>query len=109
MSIPELTPEELERRLAEEDPPMLLDVREHFEREIADLPDVGQLRIPLGELYERLEEVDPAREVVVYCRTGARSGWAVGLMQGHGYERVWNLQGGVLGWREAIDPSLQAY
>ena len=109
MSIPELSPEELERRIAEGDVPVLLDVREHFEREIADLPDVGQLRIPLGELFERLEEVDPDKETVVYCRTGARSGWAVGLMQGRGYERVWNLQGGVLGWRDAIDPSLQAY
>ena len=84
-------------------------MREAFEREIADLPAVGQRHIPLGEFVDRMGEIDQDSDVVVYCRTGARSHWAVGLLIGRGYTRALNLKGGVMAWREEIDPSLQAY
>ena len=107
--VPEITVTELKAGLEGDRPPLLVDVREGFEREIADLPQVGQLWIPLGELLERMDEIDRESQVVVYCRTGARSAWAVGLLQANGYTRALNLQGGVMAWREEIDPSLQAY
>lgn len=105
----EITPTELKARLDSGDVPLLLDVREHFERDIADLPDQGQLRIPTGELVTRTGELDRDREIVVYCRSGGRSEWAAKLLMDKGFENVLNLRGGVLGWREEVDPSLRAY
>lgn len=108
-SIPEITATELRDRLAQEHPLVLVDVREPHEIEIADLPAAGQLRIPVGEFEERMGELDPDDALVVYCRSGARSGWAVRKLQEAGFGQVLNLKGGVLAWREEVDPSLQAY
>ncbi len=107
--VEEITPTELNERFEAGDAPLLVDVREHFERDIADLPDRGQLRIPTGEFMSRMSEIDPNREVVLYCRSGGRSEWAAKLLLSKGYERVLNLTGGVLGWRKEVDPSLRAY
>lgn len=105
----DITPSELKARMDGGGAPVLLDVREPFEREIADLPDAGQKRIPVRELATRIDELDPGAEIVVYCRSGGRSGWAVGLLREHGFEAVRNLKGGILGWREEVDPSLPEY
>jgi adenylyltransferase/sulfurtransferase len=107
--VPEITPTELKEKLDAGDVPVLVDVREPFECAIADLPDVGQRRIPTGEFAGRAAELDPESEIVVYCRSGSRSAWAVALLRQQGFERVYNLQGGVLGWRSHVDPSLSAY
>lgn len=107
--LPEIGPAELERRLAMDQPIVLLDVREPFEKEIADLPEKGQLRIPMGEVPERLGELDPEAPLVVYCRTGGRSGRVVRFLQAQGFRQAMNLRGGVMGWREEVDPSLTEY
>ena len=86
-----------------------MDVREPFEMAIADLPEVGQLRIPMGQFMARLPELDPGDELVIYCRSGSRSGKVVRKLQQIGFEKVWNLKGGVLAWRQDVDPSLRAY
>jgi len=46
---------------------------------------------------------------VVYCRTGSRSGWATRLLKERGFEEAFNLKGGVMAWRDEIDPTLRAY
>ncbi|TVP73943.1 MAG: rhodanese-like domain-containing protein [Gemmatimonadales bacterium] len=107
--IPEMTPTELRDRLEQEQPLVLVDVREPHEREIADLPESGQHRIPVGEFEARIQELDPDDAVVLYCRSGARSMWAAKQLAARGFEQVWNLKGGVLGWRDEVDPSLEAY
>lgn len=108
-NIPEITATELKDRFDSETVPTLVDVRESFERDIADLPEVGQLRIPLAEVAARMGEIPRDREVVFYCRSGARSGTVVQYLQAQGFESVVNLKGGVLAWREDVDPSLTAY
>ena len=107
--VPEISPTELQERLEAGDVPLLVDVREAFERRIADLPDHDQLRIPTGELMQRVEEIGRDRDVVLYCRSGSRSEWAARVLFHRGYEKVFNLEGGVLGWKEEVDPTLQAY
>ena len=107
--VPEITPTELKARLDNGDVPALVDVREAFERRIADLPENGQARIPTGEFLHRLGELDPDRDLVVYCRSGSRSAWAVRLLHERGFEKALNLKGGVLAWRQEVDPSLRAY
>jgi len=107
--LPEITPTALKARLDQGDIPLLVDVREHFERRIADLPEHGQLRIPTGELFHRMPEIDRGQTVVVYCRSGKRSAWAARLLLERGYPDVLNLKGGVQAWRDEVDPTLQAY
>jgi rhodanese-related sulfurtransferase len=80
IDILDITPLELKARLDAGDVPVLVDVREHFERDIADLPEHGQLRIPTGEFMQRIGEIGPEDEVVLYCRSGGRSEWAAKLL-----------------------------
>lgn len=107
--IPEITPQELKARLDQGDVPVLVDVREHFERRIADIPEHGQIRMPAGEVLQRMDELAGHGEVVVYCRSGSRSAWAVRLLMERGLENVVNLKGGVLGWAQDVDPTVPRY
>ena len=85
----------------------LLDVREANEWEIGHLP--GAVRISVNELPARLNELDTAREMVVYCRSGARSGRAVDLLRQAGFRKVKNMVGGILRWSDEVDPSIPKY
>jgi len=107
--VPEITPDELAQRLDRGDVPVLVDVREPFEASIADLPEHGQVRIPTREFAARYSELDPDEEIVIYCRSGARSARATALLLANGYDNAFNLEGGVLRWRQDVDPSLTAY
>ncbi len=107
--VPEITASELKGRLDAGEELVLLDVRETFEREIADLPEHGQRRIPVAEVGERFDELDPTECIVVYCRSGSRSAAVVRFLEGRGFGRVLNLKGGILAWRAEIDPTLRAY
>ncbi len=109
VTVPVITPTELKARLDRGDVPVLVDVRELHEADIADLPEHGQARIPTGEFAARFEELDRGQELVLYCRSGRRSEWAARILLQNGYERVFNLEGGVLGWRREVDPDLPAY
>jgi adenylyltransferase/sulfurtransferase len=107
--LPEISVTELDERLERGDPLSLVDVREPHEREIADLPEVGQLRIPLGQLLDRVSELEQDVPVILYCRSGSRSGWATQELRALGFENVWNLKGGLLAWKDGVDPSIPAY
>jgi len=101
--VPEVTPESLKRELDEGRKLVLLDVREPREREICGLPG---LFIPLGDLAERVHELDAADDTVVYCKSGVRSARAVTFLRGVGYRKVRNLSGGIDGWAARVDPSM---
>jgi rhodanese-related sulfurtransferase len=107
--IREISPTELRERLDAGDLLVLVDVREPFERHIADLPDYGQLRIPVKEIPSRGDGLDPDSDIVVYCRSGPRSAWATERLMAMGFRRVLNLRGGLLAWRAEIDPTLPGY
>lgn len=100
--------QELKARLDRNESVVLLDVRKPFEREIADL---GGISIPLDELEDRMDELSEYRdrEIVVYCRSGARSARAVSMLQQAGFDHARNLEGGVLAWSDHIDPSMLKY
>ena len=106
-SIPEIDPTALQKRLDEGDI-QLLDVRAADERAIVSL---GGLHIPITELPERLDELDEYRDtpLVVYCRSGARSGQVVRYLQSMGFTNVHNLKGGTNAWSREVDPSLPTY
>jgi sulfur-carrier protein adenylyltransferase/sulfurtransferase len=108
-ALPEITPTELKQRLDAGDRIAIIDVREEFEWEISNLGSQGAKLIPLGEVLERLSEIDRADEIVVVCRTGSRSGSVARHLLGQGYPRVFNLRGGMNAWAEEVDPSMATY
>lgn len=105
--VPEMTVEELCARIRSGNAPMLLDVREPYEWEIARLP--GARLLPLSELESRMSELDSAEEMVLYCKLGPRSEQAVRQLQAAGFAKLWNLRGGLAEWAEKIDPSMPRY
>lgn len=95
-------------RLAQPAPVVLVDVREAWELEVASVP-VKIVHIPLGQLSQRLQELDPATETVVLCRSGGRSGQAAHFLDNQGFKSVHNLKGGILAWAQELDPTIPAY
>ena len=104
--VPEIGPKEFLARRASSEPVVLLDVREAWELEIASLP--GVLHIPMGEIADRLEELDARVETVVLCRSGRRSYDVARFLQQNGFNAV-NLAGGILAWARDVDPDLPTY
>jgi len=102
--VPEISPRELSESL---DRILLVDVREPFEVDIARIP--GAVLIPLGDLEQRFDEIDRERDVVVHCRSGKRSAFAVEFLMGRGFPRARNLRGGILAWTDEVDPSVPQY
>jgi molybdopterin/thiamine biosynthesis adenylyltransferase/rhodanese-related sulfurtransferase len=105
--VPEISVEELKAMRDRGDALVLVDVREAREWSISDLPD--SVKIPLGTLPRSLDKLSPSDEIVVYCRSGARSGSAVQFLQQQGYEKAKNLAGGINRWAERIDPKMPRY
>ena len=105
--VPEISVEDLKAMRERGDRFVLVDVREPHEWPIADLPD--SVKIPLGTLPQSLGKLAKDAEIVVYCRSGARSGNAVQFLQRSGYEKAKNLAGGINRWAERIDPTLPKY
>lgn len=103
----EIHPKDLAEQLAQANPPRLIDVREAHELHISQLPN-AQL-IPLGELPGRLGELSQEEDLVLFCRSGSRSEWAVQLLRNAGYTRVKNLVGGINAWARQVDPDVVVY
>jgi sulfur-carrier protein adenylyltransferase/sulfurtransferase len=105
--VAEITPSELAARLRNGADLDLIDVREPGEWEVARLPQARL--IPLGTLAASLATLDSAREIVVMCRSGQRSASAARQLQAAGFRKVKNLAGGILRWRDEVDPSVPKY
>jgi rhodanese-related sulfurtransferase len=103
----EISPTEFVARRDRGDDLLLLDVREPHELAIASVP--GVVHIPMAQVPERLAELDPAREIVVLCRSGGRSMQVARFLESRGYGSVSNLTGGTLAWSRDVDPSLPTY
>lgn len=89
------------------EPYQLIDVREPYEYEIAQ---IGGELIPLKEIKEQVNRLASDRRVVVHCRSGKRSADAIRqLEQAYGFQNLYNLKGGILAWAEEIDPGLAKY
>ncbi len=108
MNIKEISVIELKRLFDEDADFQLIDVREAFETEIANL--WGEL-IPLGEVAKNLKKFSPKPEkIIVYCRSGKRSAEAIQYIQSQTQqENLYNLKGGILEWANKIDNSLKKY
>ena len=101
-----ITPDALKRRLDAGERPELLDVREPWEYELARIE--GSKLLPMGELPERVSELDPETETVVICHHGSRSAYVTQALQRSGFARVLNLEGGLDAY-SMVDSSVPRY
>ena len=106
-SIVDIGPAALKARLDGAQPPLVLDVREPWERELARLP--GSLDIPMGEIPQRLAELPRDREIVVMCHGGVRSMRVAQFLAQNGFSQLANLTGGIHAWACDVDPSIGTY
>jgi molybdopterin/thiamine biosynthesis adenylyltransferase/rhodanese-related sulfurtransferase len=104
--IPQLSVKELKRRIDSGEDVFILDVREPYEYQIAN---IGGRLIPQNDVPQRLAEIDRDREIVVQCRSGARSQKIAEYLKQAGYAKVVNLAGGILAWSDEIDPTVKKY
>lgn len=102
----EITPKRLQERLTRGDDIVILDVREPYEYQIAN---IGGKLIPLQELPRKLKLLDSSKEIVVVCHHGNRSAYAVEFLKQQGFRNVKNLLGGVDRWAEEVDPTMPRY
>src|SRR5581483_5809129 len=102
-----ITPTELKARLDAGDNILIVDVRDPHEWEISDIQ--GSLHIPKSQIIARMDEIPRDREVVLQCKTGARSRDALLMLQDKGFTNLVNLKGGINAWAREVDPSLPTY
>jgi len=103
----DITVQELKSLLDQGEPLRIIDVREAHEWEIAHIE--GADLIPLGDILERMNELDTAEFLVMQCRSGVRSAKALNQLHEAGFRKLKNLKGGILAWATEIDPSLPRY
>lgn len=97
----DITVEQLKELLENEEAINLIDVREEHEYEDDNL---GGILIPLGEIPDRLDELEDMKgqEIYIHCRSGARSGRAKSFLLSQGFEKVHNVLGGILAYRDMV-------
>ncbi|OIO36861.1 MAG: molybdenum cofactor biosynthesis protein MoeB [Candidatus Omnitrophica bacterium CG1_02_46_14] len=105
--VPEITALELKKKMDSHERFVLIDVREPSEFKINQIP--GAKLIPLGNIPERVHELDSADEIVVHCHFGGRSAKAVDFLRKAGFKKVKNLAGGIDSWSQEVDPSCPKY
>jgi len=104
----EMTATELKEKLDNGEDIQIIDVREPDEYAVARIPN--STHIPLGQVLNRMSEIDPSRETVVHCKMGGRSARAIEALTRAGFQgNLTNLKGGITAWSNDVDPSVPKY
>jgi sulfur-carrier protein adenylyltransferase/sulfurtransferase len=106
-SISDVAPRDLAERIERGDDLQLIDVREEWEWKLGNIP--GARLMPLSRFAEEANSIDRDREVILYCKVGARSQRAAEYLADLGYSKVGNLSGGILRWSDEVDSSIPQY
>ncbi len=103
----EIDVKEVKAKLDRGDDFVLIDVREPHEHQICHIP--AARLIPLGQVAQRLGELNPEADIVVHCKSGMRSAKACGILRQAGFQRVRNMKGGILAWSDQVDSTVPKY
>jgi rhodanese-related sulfurtransferase len=103
----DISPQELQTRLEQKRPTVLLDVRDEWETRLCRLQNSSH--IPIEEIELRTDELDRDDEIVVYCHHGIRSAAVANYLRGLGFAKAVNLAGGLDQWARTVDPSMRRY
>ena len=104
--VKEITVAELDALRKSNEDFQLIDVREAYEYDIANLD--GEL-IPLNTVLDNIDKISSDKKVVIHCRSGARSANAIVELEKHGFTNLYNLKGGILAWADEIDNDMAKY
>ena len=104
--IPQVSPKDLKKRIDAGEDLFILDVREPFEYQIAN---IGGVLIPQNDVPKRIGEIDRNREIVVQCKSGGRSQRIAEYLKQSGLPTVSNLAGGIVAWSDEVDPKVPKY
>ncbi|MCQ8103993.1 rhodanese-like domain-containing protein [Methylomonas sp. SURF-2] len=107
MPITQCTAQQLQERLQRGDTLQLLDVREAHEYAFARIE--GSIHIPLNRIPERIQELNAEQDIVVICHHGMRSQQACLFLDQYGFDRLYNLKGGIDAWSTSCDPTVPRY
>jgi rhodanese-related sulfurtransferase len=102
-----ITPSQLSERMRGEEPPLVVDVREPEEYELARLE--GARLLPLSLFNEWAPSLDRGRETVFMCHHGIRSAQVCAFLARQGFEKILNLAGGIDRWSADVDPTVPRY
>lgn len=105
--IHQMTVQELQQRLDQDDKPLILDVREPWEYQLCKLPDSRLM--PMRTVPQMLNELDPDRETVVICHHGIRSQQVALYLEQEGFGKLHNLRGGIDAWAREVDVHMETY
>ena len=108
-AVREVSAAQLKERIDRGDRITIIDVRDRHEWEIVNLEQHGAKLIPLSEIEDRMVEIDSRDEIVLHCKMGGRSAKAAHLLRDRGYDRLWNLRGGILAWADEVDRTAPKY
>lgn len=103
----EITARELQQQLVSNAPPLLIDVREAYEREICTI--AGSRHIPMNSIAEHFNEFNQDQALVFHCKMGGRSAKVCQQFIDNGFTHVINLKGGILAWIDDVDPTMMKY
>jgi adenylyltransferase/sulfurtransferase len=104
----EITATELNELLQSGADVQLIDVRQPAEHSFARIP--GAKLIPLGEILNRMDEIDQTRETIIHCKMGGRSAQAIQVLERAGFKgNLRNLRGGITAWSNEVDPKVPKY
>lgn len=107
MDANQILPVDVKRKLDRQEDLVLLDVREPYEYDVAHIPE--SIHIPMREIERRVAELDPTREIVVFCHHQGRSARVAHWLRGRGFPRVRVLMGGIDAWATEVDPTMPQY
>ena len=103
----EITVQELKARRDRGEAPLVLDVREDWELQLARIPDV--VHVPMNQIPSRLAELSPETETIVMCHAGGRSMRVAQFLANQGFSNVANLSGGIAAWSHWVDATVPQY
>ena len=85
----------------------LIDIRDEYE---FDICCIGGEKINMYSITDNLDKLSREKKIIIYCRTGSRSATIVSLLEKNfSFKNVYNLDGGIMKWREDVDPSIKEY
>lgn len=102
----EVTVGELKKMIDTKADFQLIDVREEHETDIAT---IGGDLIPMGDVMDNLDKISKDKKVIIYCRSGNRSGVITQALEKQGFSNVHNLKGGILAWADEVDNTVTKY
>ena len=106
----EINPDELKRKLDAGEKPVIVDVRELVELQMASLKGADVKHIPMGDVPARAhQELDPDAHIVVVCHHGVRSANVTMWLRGQGFDNTQSMRGGIDLWSKTVDPSVPTY